>query len=70
MEAFLVSKQMTRETSAPYSQHQNSVEQDAKTVCKRVSAILKLEPAVAIACGLEPSPLYRMRKNLNGLPGA
>ena len=40
VEAFLVSKQMTRETSAPYSQYQNSVERDVQTVCKGVSAML------------------------------
>ena len=31
---------------------------------------LKLEPAVAIACGLDPSQLYRVRKYLYGLPDA
>ena len=30
--------------------------------CEAEALFLKLEPAVAIACGLEPSPLYRMRK--------
>ena len=40
VEAFLISKQMIRETSAPYSQYQNSVERDVQTVCKGVSAML------------------------------
>jgi hypothetical protein len=31
---------------------------------------LKLEPGVAMACGLEPSQLYRVRKYLYGLPDA
>jgi hypothetical protein len=31
---------------------------------------LRLEPGVALACGLEPTQLYRVRKYLYGLPDA
>jgi hypothetical protein len=31
---------------------------------------LRLEPEVALACGLEPTQLYRVRKSLYGLPDA
>jgi hypothetical protein len=40
VEDYLISKLMTRETSAPYAQYQNSVERDVQTICKGVSAML------------------------------